>query len=198
MASKIEIINKALQMLGQEPLPSADVDSVAARRAQSAFDSALEALLRSFPWPFAIKRANLERSAETPAYHWKYYYRIPADCMFLVSTSLDRHLGPYGRTTTYSLEGPYIATNADNVSITYASDAVEITRIDALAERALVHLLASDLAVPLLDNDAMRQNYAIAYQQILAEARSMKSLESHPSRIPDGSWIGARRGWFER
>ena len=68
MASSTEICNQALILLGQEPIITLDDSTKQSRLCKRLYQPVLEALLRAYPWTFAIKRKILARDLEMPEF----------------------------------------------------------------------------------------------------------------------------------
>jgi hypothetical protein len=85
MASKVGIVNLALSHLGiSKEIANIETEkSIEAETARRFYDTALEATLRDFPWPFAGRFANLGLVEETPTTEWNYSYRYPSDALYL-------------------------------------------------------------------------------------------------------------------
>ncbi len=87
MASKTEICNMALSNLGVgKEIANIDTEqSEEARACRRYYDTARDATLRDFAWPFAQKRASLSLietfSGSTSTVEWTYSYRYPSDCI---------------------------------------------------------------------------------------------------------------------
>ena len=75
MASETEIANAALDKLGEPPLTSFDDESRGARLAKRTYADLRDALLREYPWNFAMHRAELAADEDGP--EWGYTYRYP-------------------------------------------------------------------------------------------------------------------------
>ena len=68
--TKINIVNRALGLLGAEFISSLTEDTKAARFANELFDDTRDALFRQHPWNCCIKRASLSKTSNTPAYYF--------------------------------------------------------------------------------------------------------------------------------
>lgn len=83
MASTTSIANMALSHLGSGK-EIANLDSERSQEAEACrrfYDTALEATLRDYPWPFATKIATLGLVEEDPNEEWAYSYRYPSDAL---------------------------------------------------------------------------------------------------------------------
>lgn len=88
MASEVEICNMALSHIGvgEEIQDLATESSEEARACRRFYEPARDELLRSFPWPFATKWADLGLVASAPTEsgeEWGFKYRYPSDCLKL-------------------------------------------------------------------------------------------------------------------
>ena len=85
MATKVGICNMALAHLGHGQYVT-DIDteqSAEAKVSRIFYDSALEAILRDYTWPFATRFMALALIEEDPTDEWGYSYRYPNDCLFV-------------------------------------------------------------------------------------------------------------------
>lgn len=85
--TKTSICNKALALLGEEPINSVeDKTSKAARLCDQHYDLALYSILSDGKWPFATVEAEAQR-LQHPDYskEQKYIYAIPVNCVLISS-----------------------------------------------------------------------------------------------------------------
>ena len=59
MASKVELVNRALSKIGQRPIASIDEDSASAKAALLVYDSVRREVLSSYSWAFAVRTVKL-------------------------------------------------------------------------------------------------------------------------------------------
>lgn len=83
MASSTEICNIALSHLniGKEIAALDTEQSQEASACRRFYDTALDAVLRDFNWPFSTKIDVLALIEEDPNDEWAYSYRYPTDCL---------------------------------------------------------------------------------------------------------------------
>lgn len=83
MASSTEICNLALSHLavGKEIANIETEQSQEASACRRFYESARDATLRDFVWPFARRYYTLELVEEDPNDEWKYSYRYPSSCL---------------------------------------------------------------------------------------------------------------------
>lgn len=184
MASKIDICNRALLKIGQPPIMSVDDYSPTAQLCLQEFDAALEATLRSYPWPFAMKRMELARRTDKPAFGPAFYYSLPADLVRLVEV--------FTGGLKYQVEGTAIATNADAVAVRYVSKDIPVGTIDAQTSDVIAIVLAGRLAISITENTQLKDMLYAEAQQMLAQARNTWAVEDYPQEPIEGIWIESR------
>lgn len=85
MASKVEICNLALSILGigKEIANIETEKSEEASACRRFYDIARDNILRAFAWPFTTKITTLALIEEDPNSEWDYSYRYPSDCLYI-------------------------------------------------------------------------------------------------------------------
>lgn len=86
--SKTTICNKALSLVGEEPISSYDNDtSIAGRACRSHFDLVMATLLEEGHWTFPTVEAELERieDEEYITEDMPYMYKLPENCVLIQS-----------------------------------------------------------------------------------------------------------------
>ena len=82
--TKINIINRALGLLGAEFITTLTEDTKAARFSNELFDDTRDSLFRMHPWNCCIKRAALSLTGTTPAFYFTAEFQLPADWLRMV------------------------------------------------------------------------------------------------------------------
>ncbi len=70
MASKVEICNSALNMLGANNITDITEDSKNARLLNQRYDPVRDAIFRSHAWNCLIKRIQLAQDTDTPTHEY--------------------------------------------------------------------------------------------------------------------------------
>lgn len=184
MASKVGICNKALIEVGEANITSLTDNSKAARTCNAIYDMTLAAALRCHKWNFAIKRVALAELVAVPVFGFSKQFQLPADCLRVLTVDLP--------STMFKVEGRALLTDASVVNLQYVALVEDPTQYDSLFVDYFALRLASDIAMTLTDNTALRD--AIAAKAILAlrEARTIDGQEDIADIPVDGSWINAR------
>ena len=182
--TKINIINRALGLLGAEFITSLTEDTKAARFSNELFDDTRDSLFRMHPWNCCIKRAALSLTGTTPAFYFTAEFQLPADWLRMVRPEDDG--------LEYKIEGDKLLTEGDTFRSTYVFKNTVVTTYDPLLVDVLAVKLAANLTMPLLQDlrtlDAMNN----LYMQKLGIARSADAMEGTPEGLDADFWIESR------
>ena len=182
--TKINIVNRALGLLGAEFISSLTEDTKAARFANGLFDDTRDALFRQHPWNCCIKRASLSKTSNTPAYYFTAEFQLPTDWLRIVKPEDDQ--------VEYKIEGDKLVTETDTFKCTYIFRNETINTYDPLLVDVLAIKLAANLAMPLLqDPKTLDMMYKLYYEK-LASARSADAVEGTPEGIVADFWLDSR------
>ena len=185
--SKVEITNLALTLLGADLITSMSESTERARTANALFDSVRDAVLRSFPWNFAIRRTQVASLATpTPADTWNYYFTQPTGCLRVLK--VDEAVG--GR--EFVLERGYIACNHSPIVVKYIYQETDVTKYDALFVQALGARLAHAMAHRRIQSSAREEDLWKIYRSYVREARSVDSQEGTPENLVADDWLDSR------
>jgi hypothetical protein len=208
--SETMIVNMALSRIGNT-LQISDINtdtSTAGDQARLHYVNARDSLLRSHPWNFAIKRAELSSDATAPSFEYGYAFPLPNDCLKVIRTSWeatgwsnrdeavrvfwDANSIPY-RIERHSSGATALLCNEDSVSIEYVAQVVDTAVFDPMFTDVLVARLAAEFAMPLADNPRLAQQMWDLYARKLSEARVMDAQEGSSREVVDTSpWIQSR------
>ena len=196
--SKVEICNHALLKIGADTIASLDInqnDSEAvvqsAKLCGILFDQALEETLRTYKWNSALKRSELTRLEETPAFKFKYKYQLPNDCIRVVNIYDNKDA--YDDRTQWVVEGRTILCDYDKVYLCYVSKPEDVSELDSFLTKAVIQSLAIKLAVPMQLDQVMQNNLLQEYEQvILPAARSVDTLENKYWEMEESDFILSR------
>lgn len=189
------IVNMALARLGVQAVAEYQSDpSVPAQKARLFYDADRDALLRAHWWRFAKGRDDLALSADTPTNEFDYAFALPSDFIAL-RYIWDSDSDEPWRVTPYphSIEGKYILTNEDSVSIIYTKRITDTAQFDPLFTKTLVCTLALDLVFPLVKLAAVG-----AADRLRAELNDLTIRVRQMDRA-EQNLIGreARRTWLD-
>jgi hypothetical protein len=209
--SAIDICNLALSHLGDEANVIAITPpdgTMQAAHCGRFYPIARDAVLASFDWSFATKRALVAQLATNPAAaDWAYAYTLPSDCLRPLSAlypgvpAVD-----FGTLQTDGGSFPYLMESADDGSrVMYTNvptatlryiGTVTDTTFPPLVVLAIARLLASFLAGPILKGDtgikASEGELAIFKQELAAACIADARLGHRDISNYRPAWIVAR------
>lgn len=185
MASDVQIANAALDKLGEQPILAFTDQSVPGRLANRSYADVRDALVREFPWNFAMKRASLAANVATPEWGFSYAYNLPTGCMRLVEVNND-----YGY--DWRLEGRTIVTDLEPpLKIKYVGTVPE-GEMEATFREALAARLAMEWAEPLSATTSIANSMATLYKNKLQVARAADGQEDRLRTVEVTQFIDAR------
>jgi len=184
MATDVAICNMALTALGHEAISSLDERSKAAGLCRLHLATARRELLESHNWAFATGTTDLAQLTAKPASHWAIAYRRPADCLKARALSED---------APFEVVGDMICTDKEKARLTYTRDVSVATYFPPSFVRTLSFLLASLLAVPLMQSQRLEQSMSTRYLAMLEGAREADADQGTPAANETVAWVEARR-----
>ncbi|MEJ3621049.1 hypothetical protein [Brachymonas wangyanguii] len=201
MASVIDICNLALARLGDNAtLASIDPPEGSAQAEHCArfYPMARDTLLEMHPWKFATRRVQLAQLVDDGLSGWSFAYAKPQDCIRIHDV-----LPPAGRmgaAVPYATEAradgaEVIRVDMDDATLRYTARIEDTTVFPPAFTDALVWLLASYLAGPVIKGDAGAQMASVclkAFQSVYAAATVSDSNQQRPARDHVPGWIQAR------
>lgn len=189
--SKLEIINKALGMLGANQVRTIEDNTLEAEAARKMYQPALDSILAETDWTFAIKRALLPKSEDKkPAWGNENYFELPADLIKIVDV-MNRHI-------LWRREGNYIFSPADEFGLVYVARCVDPTFYPSYFIDALSAKLAVEMCY-LLTNSTEKTNVLIdLYRgEYLPIAKTKNAREKSNPIIEDSYWVDSTlRGYW--
>ncbi len=183
MTTALQICNLALGTLGQNPdvtdITGGTDTSVSATWCQLFYPQAVAVILDAYAWSFATTTLALTPTTNNNPL-WQYAYTPPSD-FFGVTALVQQGFSAdfqMPNSENFALEAGVIYSNIVDAILLYTSNAAAVspfptTGFNPLFTQALVTLLASYLAGPLLKGDvgaAAGQKYFQLYLQALAAA----------------------------
>lgn len=187
MASKTSIANRALVKLGQ--VTTADVESEnskAAKTINSMYDTVRDAVLREHVWNFAVRRAQVAKNTNTPAYEWDHEYPYPEGCLRILEIK-DKDPGQY------DIENNKILTDDDGpLFIKYIKQITDEGEFDSLFIEAFASRLAYESAEALTQSNTKKEAALVDYQRALSEARSVDAVENVGQALDESGWVSVR------
>lgn len=185
MATKLQIINLALQNVGAARVGSVE-ESELAIEANASYDVVRDVELRANAWGFALKRVNIAAHAEAPAFEFERAFPLPADALRIIHPvrhDLDWRIESHVGVTS-------ILTNQDAspLRLRYICRASE-GAFDPVFTLMLACSLGWQIAERVTQSNSKREAIRQRYIDLRREARRLNAFERVPDKYPIDSWI---------
>lgn len=189
MASKVEMSNRALQLLGAKRIASLTEDSRNARACSAAFEPVKLAELRKHPWSCATKRAQLA-AGTAPAFGKTNSFPFPSDCLRILPPDPDLNYNDLD----WQVEGRNILTNdSAPLNLRYIYNVTDPNEMDALLRESISAKLAYELCEEITQSNSKKAEAKAAYDDAIAEAKKANAFERISQKPPEDDWITSRR-----
>lgn len=180
----VSICNSALVKIGVEPITSLSENKKAARLCSILYPKDRDDLLASHFWNFAMSRISLASLPTSPAFGFDYQYQLPTNCLRVRKTDEPSDV--------WVVEGRKLLANRDNVLIQFIDSNVSPSNFSAHFREALAFRLASELAIPLVQDKTMAKLMWDRYLVALKDARSFDGQEGVIEDLQMDEWMEAR------
>lgn len=171
MTSKVRIVNFALTLLA-----AARISAVSEARGQdvdAVYDETVDAVLRSHPWNFAIRRAQLPADADAPAFGFNFQYTWPEDPYCLRVLEVDEDPA-----AAFEPEGRKILTDVGApLNVRYIARITDPNQFDADFVIALATDLAANTAFKITGSTTLRDQLKSDFAAQKREAESVDAQE---------------------
>lgn len=189
--NKLDVINQALVLLGDDPITSLETDSGAgAEAARVIYDRVINAQFTpdSYKFRFATKQFTLNQIQGEPVDAdkggFKLAYALPSDFLCLVYLNT---------TQEYQIYGNELRCNDTELILDYIAR-VDETLWPATFEEMVVLKLASELAKPVTDDTSLKQEYQNEYLFAKKTAKAVDSKNVPNKPFSDSPMLLAHRG----
>lgn len=190
--SDVQVCNLALGALNAATINNLSTDtSKEAVQCNLRYGPTRDAVLRSHPWNFAIKRVAMALDTTAPEYEFNNKFALPVDCLRALGTDKDDD------TFLWKIEGRFLLCNSSAIKIKYIAQITDPTQFDAIFTDALWTRLAAELSLTLTGIAAIGKAFYEQYLQKLKEARGMDGAEGFGDVLFTDRWLEARLGSYE-
>jgi hypothetical protein len=192
-ATKTEIVNNALVLLGEKQIGHIDTESSdVAGTMRLLWPQVLREVFTAFDWRELIREQTLPDSSGQTDLAEDYKFRLPGDFLKMLATSID---GIY----RWKISGNYLLYSQDTAPIVrYLRYEEEPSDWSVELVSVVTHLLAVRACLAITHNVQLKEQLVNDYERALTRARLSQS-ESNASdyyRERKTSWITARETGF--
>lgn len=163
MATSVGMANRALILIGEEPIQSLDDDTAASNLYETIYQDALS----DHPWTFAMKEQALSRNSQGPddLTGYQYSFNLPSDLIRV------DHVLPQ---SNYEIVGNGLNSNESELRMRYIYRVPE-SNLPAHFVKMLEYKLAADFAISVTENE---ERSAWAEQKFRAARSQARYIDS--------------------
>lgn len=182
--SKTELINKALTLVGSEPITNITDDTQSARVINRVYEISLRAILSECKWNFATRRKLLVQSAD--ALDW---YHTGETYLYSRPNNVVRIFGTNDDDAQWREEGDYIISDTYGLGISYVVYLDDPNKYTPAFIDAFVDKLCSDIAYMIVNSSTLGDTFIKKYEGIsLPKARSENAQTGIQQYVKDNAW----------
>lgn len=187
--SVVSICNRALDLLGADPIASLEDGSKLAGLCQRNFEPSADSVLRLYPWNAALNRVRLPALAEAPSWGYAAQYQLPpgpqpAYCLRVLEVA---------GCDDYRIEGRRILADAPApLDILYIGRITDATQYDPLLAEAIAARLSVQLAGNLTESGSRIEAARTHFNDILRQAKVSDAQEGGAQQLSVDAWLQAR------
>ena len=208
--TEVDVCNKALAQVGGRAIASLGDTSVEGIACNREYADARDALLKEFTWGFARKQVDLVIKAGETVEGWAYVYTYPTDCVmpreifnptgqsvsaaYRVDVDVPISTGriEFERYVSADLGTELICTDQVDAILVYTSRVETVALYTTQFTQALVHLLASQLAMPIAKDAQLALTQHQLYQIISSGAMATDANEDYKKPIDHNEFVDSR------
>lgn len=202
MTSEVEICNIALANIRSQAINSLNERSLQAQQCKLFYPLLRDQLFEDVAWQFAHKVKSLSLLT-LESFEYKYVYAYPSDCLkinkLLLNYQQGRDVFGASEKVEYEIQNiddtKVIVSDHPDLRIDYRAKIKDPNLFTTQFVMTLAHLLASEIAVPIVGAEmgrSLRSDSFQIYQRYLNAAIASNSNERH-IRTPESEFITVRR-----
>ena len=180
MASKVQICNLALSRLGAAIITSLTDGTTEANLCSTFFDDLAKRAMVQGSWTTTIRRVELAKTTNTPAYEFSSEFQLPVDPKCLRLLEINESLAG---ATPHAIEGDKLLTNGSTVKIKYIGELTDTEDYGPLLTEALEILLASYLAHPITGSASLARELKGEYFELVARNLAIDGQQGTKQKI---------------
>lgn len=193
MPSQVDLCNKALRRLGEDPIFVLDKNTVWGRRCSAALPEVIRFVLNLDIWRSCVKRAELAAQQSTPI-GYTAAFPLPNDFIRLGALKL-------GQYEDWSLEGNKILAQKskdESLEIMYVAYCDDPNVYNASLYDSIALGLAHELSGYSTATNVAKDDIYQLYVQTVATAQNINAKETPVNYLSSTSWVDARISNLDR
>lgn len=196
MASKLQIYQGALRLLGPHQLAALTDARPERYKLDEMWDGAVQYLLEQGMWNFATRYEELSTPASPadPFAGYRYAYSKPADFVRIVAISDNATFS--GTFERYEVQQSYFYTDAEELHLRYVSNdasyGLDLTKWPQSFAKTLEAYLAFESGLPISGDRGNRNDMIGLYNDRLNRAKTLDAVDERVQWKKSGRWTRAR------
>lgn len=176
MASKVQIFNRALNLLGEPEISATTEDNKRAKALTSAWELLVPELMFMKPWLFTVKEERIAQLVMDGITDYNYAYRYPADAVVILT--------PVGEGVIIKVMGDVIYSNTDGLVLQYVKEETDISKWSVGFQRCISYMLAMECCYKLIESNTRESQLAeVFYGKILPNSIETDTLQQTPEQV---------------
>jgi len=187
MPSQVDLCNKALRRLGEDPIIALDGNSIWSGRCAAALPEVVNSVLSLDIWRSCTKRTQLAAEAEDPI-GFQSAYPMPSDSLRLAGIKI-------GQYSDWALEGNKILTQVGKTTaleILYVSKVTDPNKYTTPLYDAIAMGLAHELSGYSTATNVSKDEIYSLYVEMVTTAQLINSREMPVTFLASTSWVDVR------
>ena len=188
--SRTEIVNKALTLVGANPIVSIDDDTQNARVVNRVYEISLKSILSETAWTFALRRKLLAQVADTLEWYdpgETYVYQRPNEYIRIFRAN--------NPNTIWREAGEFVISDVSDLGVEYVHYLNTPSKYPPSFVEAFVDKLCSDIAFMILNSKSVAETFLEKYEKVsLSKALAENAQIGTPHYQKDDAWELAKRG----
>ena len=200
MTSTVDIANYALNSLGANNISSFDENSKPARLINQRFDSVRDSVFRSHPWNCLLRRAELAKESDSPAFGYANQFVLPTNPYCLRVLEFSNGTLSYPQDNMFNntggpvfvIEGRKLLSDEGVAKIKYVARVTDPQEYDANLIDTLAAAIAFEVSYAITGSNTVKQMMAAEYSDKLKQAAFVDGTEGAPQRLEASEFIESR------
>jgi hypothetical protein len=200
MTSTVDIANYALNSLGANNISSFEENSKPARLINQRFDSVRDSVFRAHPWNCLLRRAELPKESESPAFGYANQFTLPTNPYCLRVLEFSNGTLSYPQDNMFNntggpvfvIEGRKLLSDEGIAKIKYVSRVTDPQEYDANLIDTLAAAIAFEVSYAITGSNTVKQMMAAEYSDKLKQAAFVDATEGAPQRLEASEFIESR------
>lgn len=191
-----EIASRALVMIGAKPLTSFGDGTVEATAAATIYEDVVTQIMTTTRWRFASQQVKLNKLTTPPAGKWSVAWQLPTDLISIIGISDEQNIDDGGNMYAMIRFDRYYdkiyTGNHQGLILDYIRR-VPTSNWPPYFTLPTIHLLASELAIAVAQNEQLSQLHAEKYMQFLSMGKTTDAQGRTNNVLDTKAFLRARR-----